>query len=106
MMRYAASLDLNDPDGLVSVFVPDLLWERPGMAPMRSHAEVRAFFRHFWASRHAKNKHWFDVHLLTTCSIEVIDAGRALGSTWCVMYSAPDHDGDGPAVMPERPELI
>jgi len=76
------------------------------MAPMRSHTDVRTFFGHFWAQRHAQNRHWFDVHMLTTCSIEVESAERALGATWCLMYSAPDADGQRPAVMPERPELI
>jgi len=106
MMRYAASLDLNDIDGLVDVFAPELVWERPGMAPMHSHAEIRTFFSHLWAQRHAQNRHWFDVHMLTTCSIEVESDELARGSTWCVMYSAPDADGQRPAVMPERPELI
>lgn len=106
MMRYAASMDLKDIDGMVEVFASNLLWERPGMAPMRTHADIREFFRHFWMQRHAENADWFDVHLLTTCSIVVNSSDEATGHTWCVMYSAPGHKGPAPAVMPERPELI
>lgn len=106
MMRYAAAMDLKDINGMVGVFAEDLLWERPGMKPMRTHADIREFFKHFWARRHAENPDWFDVHLLTTCSIVVNSDEEAIGHTWCVMYSAPGHKGTTPAVMPERPELI
>lgn len=106
MMRYAASIDLGDLDRLLSIFTADAVWHRPGMNPMRGHAEIRSFFEYFWKARSAGRPHYLDVHMLTTCSIEVESADRATGATWCVMYSAPDHTGVGPAPMTDKPELV
>lgn len=60
----------------------------------------------FHGERAAKNPHYVDIHLITTCFIDVENATRANGATWAIMYTDAHHDGNGPAVMPERPELI
>ena len=106
MMRYAAAMDLHDLELFMTVLSPDIHWVRPGMAPMCSHVEIRMFMENLWRARGAINPNYLDVHLITTCSIEVEAADRARGATWCMMYSAPEHDGAGPAPMPAVPELI
>lgn len=106
MMRYAAAMDLHDLDLFMTVFAAEVTWVRPGMQPMRSPEEIRLFMRNLWDTRAAKNPHYLDVHLITTCSIEVESPARARGATWCMMYSAPDHDGAGPAPLPGTPEMI
>jgi len=104
--RYADSIDARDLDRLVSVFADDFVWVRPNMAPMRTHADVRAFFENLWDTRTKRNPHYLDLHLITTCCIEVDSASRATGSSKCIMFSNPNHDGKGPASTIEAIELV
>ena len=81
MHRYCGAMDLNDVDAMLEAFAPDLEWVRPGMRAMRTHDDVRAFFKAFRDTRFAENPHYLDMHLITTCFIEVESSTRARGAT-------------------------
>lgn len=106
MHRYCGAMDLHDVDGMLQAFAEDAKWVRPRMRPMRGHDDMRAFFESFRGARFTKNPRYLDLHLITTCFIEAESAVRARGATWAMMYSDPEYDGQGPAVMPDRPEMI
>jgi hypothetical protein len=101
MTRYVTSIDNRDLDRLLSAFAEDVLWDRPGLAPMRGHAAVRRFFEHVWRARFERRPAARDVHLITACSIEVLGPRRARGSTWCLRYAMPDA---APVPSPATPE--
>ena len=106
MMRYAAAMDLQDWELFLTVFADEFVWTRPGTRPMTTPAQVRAFFENMWRIRREAHPHYIDVHLITTCSIEVESADRARGYTWCMMYTATEREAGRPAPMPAHPEMI
>lgn len=42
--RYYTLVDAGDVDGLVALFTPEAVYERPGYAPMEGHDALREFY--------------------------------------------------------------
>ena len=106
MGTYLTSVDSRDIERLLRTFAPDALWVRPGMAPMRSHAAIRAFLEAINEKHKAEspNGH-LTRHLLTTLSITLLDHDRASGVAYALVFRVPQFDGHLPAPMP-GPELV
>src|SRR5688572_23891212 len=103
LYRYAIAVDAREWDKVAACFVPDLIWRRPGMEPMRSHQDVLDFFHNMEARRAQAHP---NRHLMTTISVEVESADRARSVAYALVYRDPAFGGDLPSPMPDGPELV
>ena len=106
MNLYLVGCDQKNIDMLLRAFAPDAVWERPGMAPMNGHSDIRSFFEAIY-EKHAKTTTHGHLtrHCLTTISVTPSTEGHAEGIAYATVYRDPAFNGTLPAAMPE-PELV
>lgn len=98
MHRYAVNADQHI-DRFFEVFTPDALWVRPGME-MRGHAEIQAFMDNMAKSLREANPHGhLTRHLMTTMRIDVVDADKAEGVTYALVFREENFAGTVPVAM-------
>src|SRR5262249_26289319 len=95
LMRYATAVDRRDMDTLVTAFADEFVWKREGATPLRSHADIRAYFGGLYASRGTYIKR----HNLTTVCIEPVDEENARGIAYAVVFTDYKFNGSYPAPM-------
>jgi uncharacterized protein (TIGR02246 family) len=86
--RYARAVNAWDLDAFVELFMEDGVWQRPGQAPMRGHAQIRAFMESQPVDRVLR-------HVNGGVHVEVVDAGRARVWSQTTVY-----DTFGTTVLP------
>jgi ketosteroid isomerase-like protein len=108
LMKYSTALDARDMDAFFGIFADDVRWERPGAEPLRTLAEVRAYFARLFEQRRAENPPhgYFKRHCFTTVCVEPIDAASAKSLAYALVYSDTKYAGSLPLPMPARPELL
>jgi ketosteroid isomerase-like protein len=103
---YLTSVDAKDLDTMLQAFAPDAQWIRPGMPPMKSHADIRAFFETLWTKQALASSHGhLTRHLLTTVSTVPAGNDRATGISYALVFRRANFDGKLPAPLSE-PELL
>jgi ketosteroid isomerase-like protein len=103
---YLTSVDAKDLDTMLQAFASDAQWIRPGMPPMRNHADIRAFFETLWRKQSLASPHGhLTRHLLTTVSTVPVSEDRASGVSYAFVFRAAEFTGTLPVAMTE-PELI
>jgi hypothetical protein len=103
---YLVACDRKDINQLLQAFERDAVWIRPGMGPMRGHAEIRAFFEAIFKKHAAISSHGhLTRHCLTTVSITALEPKRASGVSYALVYRDATFNGILPTAMPE-PELV
>jgi ketosteroid isomerase-like protein len=106
LMRYATTLDRRDMDGFVGVFADELEWKREGEPDLKSHADIREFFRKLYASRDIdRSPGYIKRHNFTTVCIEPVDEHTATGVSYAIVHTDMAFSGRYPAPM-ALPELV
>ena len=87
---FAHGVDHRETDKVVALFTPDATFERRGEV-LRGQAEIRA-------AQEKRPKALVTRHLCTTLQVEVLDARRARGCVYFVLFR---HEGEvsGPAPL-------
>ena len=84
-----------DLDTFVALFTPDAVWQRPGVPPLRGHAEIRAFMESQPAPAERVMR-----HVQGGVVVDVIDAGHARVHSQTTVYSAPPGPLPAPSAVP------
>ena len=93
-------------DGFVTVFADELEWVREGQEPLRSHADIREFFRRLYASRDGGHPPgYIKRHNFTTVCIEPVNQHAATGLSYAIVHAEPAFAGRYPAPM-ALPEFV
>lgn len=81
--RYAMAVNDWDLDRFVALFTPDAVWQRPGVAPLSGHDEIRAFMKSQPAPADRVLR-----HVNGGMVVDVIDADHATGWSQTTVYDA------------------
>lgn len=82
-VAYGRFIDLYDDEGVLGLFTPDAVWQRPGQPPLRGQGDIRRFL----ASR---DRATLMRHVMSNFMIDVIDADHASGVSYWTGYVAAD----------------
>jgi uncharacterized protein (TIGR02246 family) len=95
VMRYSLAVNSWDIDAFVDLFTPDAVWQRPKVAALRGHDEIRAFMQSQPLERTLR-------HVDGLCMVTIDDDGRTAASiSQTTVYDTPGiHDLPAPLRQP------
>ena len=97
-LRYGRCIDLNDDEGVLSVFDENAVWNRPGQPPLRGHSEIAEFLR-------TRDRTTLMRHVMSNFQLDIRDAAHASGVSYWTGYVAVDH-APGTVALPASPFSI
>lgn len=99
---YTLAIDAMDWNALDRIFVPDAIFQRTNMVPLRGCGQIKDFFQTLATKRLALGTAHRTCHQLTTTLIMPADALQATGVAYVLVMRTPDlHTLPAPMTDPE-----
>lgn len=83
-VAYGRFIDVYDDEGVIALFTPDAVWQRPGQPPLVGHAAIRGFL----ASR---DRSTLMRHVMSNFIVTPVDVNHARGLSYWTGYVALNH---------------
>ncbi|MDP3139997.1 MAG: nuclear transport factor 2 family protein [Burkholderiaceae bacterium] len=94
-VAYGRFIDVYDDEGVVGLFTPDAVWQRPGQPPLVGHDAIRSFLA-------TRDRSTLMRHVMSNFIVTPVDASHARGLSYWTGYVALNHPPQTLA-MPQAP---